>query len=250
MAIGLAQSATYHLNIRRDQRHKRAVQEIGLVDLLEWTYRKQRAYDALMDEHRPDHRALRWLTGNASTLACMEKVAELGTQVDGGGRSEHAAHIDAQRVHDLVCQLARLCHEGQVAAGLIVEHARKGLQPERPEIRERSIRPTRGSRGAIRMSYWQDGRRLPTRPGRTMRHADGSRCRVGQACDITFVEASDLDLFMLEHHDLWAVGLSFVSRHLPTLQSWIVQDYLCPVQARCTRPAERLRSICDLLENG
>ncbi|PLW79081.1 hypothetical protein [Cohaesibacter celericrescens] len=242
MAIGLAQSATYNLNIRYDQADKREVRAIGLLALLEWAYRDQRVYQ---DGDTVDDR--RYLAGGNS-LAGLERLNELGTHVDGGGHSITEPHQDALAVHGVVCRLAKLGLDGQVAAGLIVEHAQAGRTPERPTLDAGTIQPMRGRGGAVMMSYWDwdTGERLAERSRRKVRHPDGRVCHHGQACEVIFDQTAELDLHLLEHYDLWKVGIGFISQEMPKLKSWKVQIFQRAFAPAHTKPAMRLKKVIDL----
>nr|WP_321482842.1 hypothetical protein [uncultured Cohaesibacter sp.] len=242
MAIGLAQSKTYNLSIKFDRDEKETAKVGSLFDLLEWTYRIQRVYQ---DGDTIDDR--RYLVGG-NPLASLERLHVLGCQVDGGGHSISDPNPDALAVHDVVCDLARLSLDGQVAAGLIVEHARNGRVPERPELEGGSVAPVYGRGGAVRMVYhdWQTGERLAKRSGRMVRGADGQICRVGQACELTYSQSCQLNLYLIEHFDLWAVGLSYIAGNLHRVKGWKVQSYQCPAEASHTKPAARLKKLIDL----
>ena len=242
MAMGLAQSATYGLSIRFDRAEKSTAKVGTIFDLLDWAYRIQRVYQ---DGDTVDDR--RYLLGG-NPLAGLERLHALGCQVDGGGHSISEPHRDALAVHDVVCDLARLSLDGQVAAGLIVDHARAGRVPERPELRGGAVEPVRGRVGAVRMVYhdWHTGERLVKRSGRKVRGAGGSVCHVGQACELAYSQECALNLYLVEHYDLWAMGLAYVAGNLHRLKSWKVQSYQCPAEASHTNPAARLKKLIDL----
>nr|WP_319413923.1 hypothetical protein [uncultured Cohaesibacter sp.] len=240
MAIGLAQSKTYNLSIKFDRDEKETAKVGSLFDLLEWTYRIQRVYQ---DGDTIDDR--RYLVGG-NPLASLERLHVLGCQVDGGGHSISDPHPDALAVHDVVCDLARLSLDGQVAAGLIVEHARNGRVPERPELEGGSVAPVYGRRGAVRMSYWDGAKRLDRRTETKIRNAQGNSCRIGQACELTYSQPCELNLYLIEHFDLWAMGLSYIAGNLHRVKGWKVQSYQCPAEASHTKPAARLKKLIDL----
>ncbi|WP_319498065.1 hypothetical protein [uncultured Cohaesibacter sp.] len=242
MAMGLAQSATYNLSIQFDRAEKETAKVGTVLDLLDWAYRVQRVYQ---DGDTVDDR--RYLLGG-NPLASLERLHALGCQVDGGGHSISEPHRDAVAVHDVVCDLARLSLDGQVAAGLIVEHARAGRVPVRPELEGVAVEPVRSRGGAVRMVYhdWETGERLAMRSGRMLRGGAGNVCRVGQACEVKYNQECALNLYLIEHSDLWAMGLAYVAGNLHRLKSWKVQSYQCPAEASHTKPAARLKKLIDL----
>jgi hypothetical protein len=96
---------------------RKAVQSVSLEELVIWAYRDQRVEQmtaaSLEDvERSAEHDELSTelkvllLHGSIDSVARVQRIAELGTEIDGGGRS-FSCHPDAELLHDEVCVVAR-----------------------------------------------------------------------------------------------------------------------------------------------
>jgi hypothetical protein len=144
--------------------------EISLEAMVVWAYRDQlvdkmtaRSLDAI--ERQAEGAALGYVPSPFGSAALVDRLASLGTRVDGGGRSWEC-HGDAELVHDAVCGLPRL------AALLIGRFGRSGAAPEwrTTEPAPFPVPVADGSRSAIRHKidlHWYriEGRRPKIRRG-------------------------------------------------------------------------------------
>jgi len=124
----------------------------GLVDLLVWTYQRQKA-DLMSGkglwtpEQRADASPIDQPTRRWSGCGCAQlaAVAALGARIEKGGWQRPALHPDAELVHDLVIEMSRTDWAG---AMLLMRYGRQGGMPEWSEGRQ-EFEPERDERDRI-----------------------------------------------------------------------------------------------------
>lgn len=100
-------------------------QDIHIEDLLIWTYQAQRAHRVLSRGaglHPLERLADGYEVQNIDTLAKLERIAELGVRVDGGGTPGADMHPDAEVV------VERLACMSKLKAGMLMSCGQSGLE--------------------------------------------------------------------------------------------------------------------------
>jgi hypothetical protein len=102
-------------------------QDIAIEDLLTWTYQVQRAHLVLSrgaGMHPLDRAADGYDVQGIDSLVRLERIAELGVRVDGGGTPGADMHPDAEMVVDRIALLSHL------QRGLVEWYGKTGMEPD------------------------------------------------------------------------------------------------------------------------
>lgn len=125
-------------------------QPTTMVALLDWVYRRQKA-DLVtckpLHGPKPQDEAVApaAMSSVGGGFEMLERMAELGVRVDGGGRQSYCLHADAEIVHDAVVALSASDWAG---AALLVRHGQIATQPDWGDVRQ-EWEPVRDASGRI-----------------------------------------------------------------------------------------------------
>lgn len=190
-------------------------QPTTLLALLDWVYRRQRA-DLMTckplkgPKRQDDGTAPDILSTMVGASELMDRVAELGVMVDGGGRQSYRLHEDAERVHDALIALSESDWAG---AALILGHARIASQPDWGNARQ-EWEPVRDANGRIIEDRFDEVVMLRTR-GRP-RRVQVSYCPVAPYPSDEWVAMTRGE------YRCWHQALVSLSQALPPLTLWKV----------------------------
>lgn len=180
-----------------------ALETTTLVDLLVWTYQRQRADvmsgrglwgpEAEVMDEEPFHQ----ISGDG--CAKIAATAAYGCDIDGGGYQRAALHPDAEAVHDAVVALSA---DNWIGAQLVRRYAKQGATPHW-DVRQHLEPVYVGGKPEVR-----DGDAYTVRYRRELRVVSARYCPVEPYPANAWVE------MMRGEYRAWYSGLAAVARML------------------------------------
>ncbi len=186
--------------------------DITVVELLDWTYRRQKADVVTAKTFQPPRSRRELDTGHGQWsgdgCAAMDRFGLLGAIIPSTGHLQRPAlHDDAARIHDAMILLSE-AEQHWAGIMLLYHYARHGGQPRRDALPPRPVPILTGPRRTPLVTWFRN--HYVGRDGRTRRFS-------AQCCPLDYTPPPESADRIHEEYRLWFTGLCRLNATLATI---------------------------------